>query len=54
VALLAIVFILAERWLNWQRQRILTNRFPFSSTKRKQEFIRLAWQLYQRPLLITG
>ena len=46
-ALLAIVFILAERGLHWLRQR------P-GVRNRQQAFIRLTWHLYKRPLLVTG
>ncbi len=46
-ALLAIVFILAERGLYWLRQR------P-GVRNRLQAYIRLIWPLYKRPLLVTG
>lgn len=47
-ALGVMAFILAERGLYWLRQR------PHMRNRRQQAFIRLAWRLYQRPLLVTG
>ncbi|MEJ2558184.1 MAG: hypothetical protein P8186_18615, partial [Anaerolineae bacterium] len=47
-ALGVIAFILAERGLYWLRQQ------PHMRNRRRQAFIRLAWRIYQRPLLVTG
>jgi len=46
-ALGVIGYVLAERGLNWLRRRRATPR-------RARAFIRLAWWLYRRPLLVTG
>ncbi len=47
VALMVVVFVLAERMLYWLREN---RRLP----RRTRAFFRLAWHLYRRPFLITG
>lgn len=50
VALLAVVFVLAERSLYqaWRQRQAISDVF------RQYVFFRLTWRLYRRPLLITG
>ena len=47
VALLAVLFVLAERTLRWlwQHERL---------ARRRRAFFRLAWHLYRRPCLVAG
>lgn len=46
-ALMAIIFVLAERGLHWLRHHPGLRRRP-------RAFARLAWRLYRRPLLVAG
>ncbi|MBN1933410.1 MAG: hypothetical protein JW934_02030 [Anaerolineae bacterium] len=46
-ALLAVVFVLAERLLRWLYRQTRIGR-------RRRAFFRLAWRLYKRPLLAAG
>ncbi len=46
-AVIAVIMILAERGLNYLKQKDSVRR-------RFRAFVRLAWSLYQRPLLVAG
>jgi hypothetical protein len=51
LAFIAITFILIERGLYWVQRH---QKYPGDDQNGQSKFIRFTWQLFKRPLLVTG